>query len=118
MNIAKCALILLFGCLATMLMASPVLAADEPEGSLRQDDRLLLNEIQAARLNLRVSKDYALGLTKYHHDHETEMLGWQVSKSLYFGRQRGEDSGLTLVWHQQNNQVSLSKDGLRLTRRF
>ena len=85
-------------------------------GTAAADDAA--DAFEERRLNLEVSKDYALGLNKYRLDHETEMLGWRVSKSWYFGRQRGEDSGLTLVWQQRNNQVSFSKDGLRLTRRF
>ncbi|MEM7080723.1 MAG: hypothetical protein AAF513_19050 [Pseudomonadota bacterium] len=63
-------------------------------------------------------RSYALGLERYQLDSHTEMLGWQLSDSVYLGRQDGLDSGLTLVWQKQANQVSLSKDGLRLTRRF
>ncbi len=92
--------------------------ADRHEPSYRQDDQLLLSAMNHQRMNLEVGKQYALGLSKHRLDHETEVLGWRVSETLYFGRQRGEDSGLTLVWQQRNNQVSLSKDGLRLTRRF
>lgn len=65
-----------------------------------------------------VDKDYALGLARFDLDAHTEILGWQVADRWYFGRQDGEDSGLTLVWQAEENQVSLSKDGVRLTRRF
>lgn len=65
-----------------------------------------------------IEKDYPLGVKKFYLDHETRIIGWRVHKSVYFGQQKGEDSGLTLVWHQDQNQVSLSKDGLRLTRKF
>lgn len=65
-----------------------------------------------------VGKDYALGINRFDLDEHTEILGWQISKSWYFGRQDGLDSGLTLVWQSDANQVSLSKDGVRLTRRF
>ena len=68
--------------------------------------------------SLTVETDYALGLAKYDLDTHTELLGWQVSERWYFGRQDGEDSGLTLVWQSNTNQVSLSKDGVRLTRRL
>ena len=65
-----------------------------------------------------VDREYALGINRFDLDSHTEILGWQISDSFYFGRQDGVDSGLTLVWQQRANQVSLSKDGLRLTRRF
>ena len=67
---------------------------------------------------VEIAKSYALGLNRYDLDAETELLGWQISDSWYFGRQDGLDSGLTFVYQQQENQVSFSKDGLRLTRRF
>ncbi|MGI9327113.1 MAG: hypothetical protein ACR2PZ_17980 [Pseudomonadales bacterium] len=68
--------------------------------------------------NVRLGKAYALGVNHYHLDHETKVTGWRVGERWFFGRQRGMDSGLTLVWQKQANQVSVSKDGLRLTRRF
>jgi len=73
----------------------------------------------ATALNaIEVSKDYALGINRFNLDGHTEILGWRLNHAWYFGRQDGLDSGLTLVWQQDVNQVSLSKDGLRLTRRF
>ena len=68
----------------------------------------------------QVDDTYALGVDRFDLDDHTEILGWQLSQSWFFGRQDGEDSGLTLVWQAQAsaNQVSLSKDGVRLTRRF
>ena len=68
--------------------------------------------------NVQMGKDYALGIGRFDLDTHTEILGWQISDSWYFGRQDGLDSGLTLVWQSSANQVSFSKDGLRLTRRF
>ncbi len=66
-----------------------------------------------------VGSDYALGINRFDVDSHTEILGWQLSGSVYFGRQDGEDSGLTLVWQRNaRDQLSLSKEGLRLTRRF
>ena len=67
---------------------------------------------------VEMGTDYALGIGRFDLDSHTEILGWQISNSWYFGRQDGLDSGLTLVWQRSANQVSLSKDGLRLTRRF
>ena len=65
-----------------------------------------------------VGKGYALGINRFDLDAHTEILGWQLNHQWYLGRQDGLDSGLTLVWQQNANQVSLSKDGVRLTRRF
>ena len=61
---------------------------------------------------------YPLGVAKFELDHATQMTGWQVADSWYFGRQKGEDSGLTLVWQGGQDQFSFSKEGLRFTRRF
>jgi|TARA_B100000315_G_scaffold118928_1_gene108976 hypothetical protein len=67
---------------------------------------------------LQMEEEYRLGVEKYRLDHETRVTGWQVSENWFFGHQKGEDSGLTLVWQQDREQVSLSKDGVRFTRRF
>lgn len=71
-----------------------------------------------ASSRLEIDKSYALGIANFDLDHETEVTGWQVGERWFFGRQRGLDSGLTLVWQQQSNQVSVSRDGVRFTRRF
>lgn len=65
-----------------------------------------------------VKKNYALNIGRYNLDTHTEIIGWRISDDWYLGRQDGLDSGLTLVWQQSASQVSLSKDGVRLTRRF
>ena len=67
---------------------------------------------------VKIGKDYVLGINRFDLDGHTEILGWQLSDRFYLGRQDGLDSGLTLVWQQAANQVSISKDGVRLTRRF
>ncbi len=68
---------------------------------------------------LEIDEDYALGVDRFALDEHTEIIGWQLSQRWYFGRQDGDDSGLTFVWQQnRKQQVSVSKDGLRLTRRF
>jgi hypothetical protein len=74
--------------------------------------------VSAALGQVEIKKSYALGLNRFDLDAETEMLGWRISNSWYFGRQDGLDSGLTFVYQQEEHQVSVSKDGLRLTRRF
>lgn len=68
--------------------------------------------------SIRAEKSYALGIANYYLDHDTKVTGWRVGERWFFGRQRGMDSGLTLVWQLQANQLSLSKDGVRFTRRF
>ena len=66
-----------------------------------------------------VDEEYALGIDRFDLDRHTEIIGWRLSDRWYFGRQDGLDSGLTFVWQQNDQQqVSVSKDGIRLTRRF
>ena len=74
-------------------------------------------DVSQAR-SFELDQDYALGVSRFDVDTHTEIIGWRLSNSLYFGAQDGEDSGLSFVWQKDVNQVSLSKDGLRLTRRF
>ena len=72
-----------------------------------------------ADFDARLTEGYAWGIDDHRLDQFTKVTGWQVSNNWYFGRQKGEDSGLTLVWQRSAaDQVSLSKDGLRFTRRF
>ena len=61
---------------------------------------------------------YPYGIARYGLDHKTKVTGWRVAKNWFFGRQRGPDSGLTLVWQGKQDQLSFSKDGIRFTRRF
>ncbi len=75
-------------------------------------------EVKRSIYSLPVDTTYALGVDRYDVDAHTEIIGWQLRDNWFFGRQDGLDSGLTLVWQQEESQVSLSKDGLRLTRRF
>ena len=75
-------------------------------------------QVAAAMGGVEVGTDYAWGINRFEIDPHTEIVGWRISDAWYFGRQDGLDSGLTLVWQQSANQVSLSKDGVRLTRRF
>lgn len=66
-----------------------------------------------------IRRSYALGVNRYALNHATRLIGWQVGDGLYFGRAKGEESGIALVWQRRwNQQVSLSNDGLRLTRHF
>lgn len=76
------------------------------------------SEFGSGFTHVHVDTGYVLGVDRFDLDEHTEILGWRLNDSWYFGRQDGEDSGLTLVWQATTNQVSLSKDGVRLTRRF
>ncbi len=67
---------------------------------------------------VEITKSYAMGVHRFNLDTHTELIGWRISNAWYFGRQDGLDSGLTLVWQKSENQLSLSKDGVRITRRF
>lgn len=76
-------------------------------------------EPPSPRINVDLEDQYSLGVMKYRLDRHTRIIGWRVSHTVYFGQQRGDDSGLSLVWQQSaNRQISLSRDGLRLTKRF
>ena len=61
---------------------------------------------------------YLLGITEHRADDYTTITGWRLGDTVYFGSQEGEDSGLSLVWQHDHDQMSISSDGLRFTRRF
>ncbi len=67
---------------------------------------------------IKLESNPLIGITHYQLDHKTKVTGWRVAKGWYFGRQKGEDSGLTLVWQRKQDQLSLSREGIRITRRF
>lgn len=67
---------------------------------------------------IKLESDRLIRITHYKLDHKTKLTGWRVGKEWYFGRQKGEDSGLTLVWQGKQDQLSFSREGIRLTRRF
>lgn len=56
---------------------------------------------------------------RHQLDSGTRLRGWQIGDGVYFGRSKGDTSGVALIWQRsQTQQVSLSGDGLRLTRRL
>ena len=102
-----------------LLLALPLALLANPGFANEMDITYTGNlEVKRSMHSLDVGTNYALGINRYDVDAHTEILGWQIHDNWYFGRQDGLDSGLTLVWQQETSQVSLSKDGLRLTRRF
>ena len=64
-----------------------------------------------------VEPDYALGVNRFDVDGDKRVIGWKLTNSVYFGHQDGI-SGLSLMWQNRASQVSLSKDGVHLERRF
>jgi hypothetical protein len=103
----------------TFALDVPAVGAEAPAGLVMSIGSEFGHTEEDQRLvTMELGKSYAVGIHRFKLDHRTEVLGWRLSEKWYFGRQRGDDSGLTLVWQQQRNQVSLSRDGVRVTHRF
>ena len=61
----------------------------------------------------------AANIGRHQVDQGTRMTGWKFGDDMYFGRSKGDLSGVALIWQRsQTDQVSLSGSGLRLTRRI
>lgn len=108
---------LILGCTQTALAAED----EEPKLILWTDQEVDALRLLDERANpaVQIRSRYVLGVNRYYLNHSTRLIGWQVGESLYFGRAKGEESGLALVWQRRwNQQVSLSNDGIRLTRHF
>lgn len=97
--------------LTSGLLATALLTANVPAvaGEQRYD-----NAPASETLNL----EYASGITRHRLDNHTKVHGWKLSDAWYFGRQRGDEGGLALVWQGNRDQVSITTQGVRLTRRF
>ena len=67
---------------------------------------------------IEVNKAYALGMRRFDADVATEIIGWRLHDARSIDRRDGLDSGLNLVWQRRASHLSLSKEGIRLTRRF
>jgi len=61
---------------------------------------------------------YRFGITELETDDYTKVTGWQLGHSWHFGYKEGKGSGLALVWQGERDQMSISTDGVRFTRRF
>lgn len=58
-------------------------------------------------------------ITRYQLDSGTRVTGWQLRDDVFFGRSKGDLSGVALIWQRsQTDQLSLSGSGLKLTRRI
>ncbi len=113
-HLSKAAKALLF---AAALLALPGVQADEGKTAAAAA------KIEATAVPTThravILKSYPMGITKYELDHATQVTGWQVADRWYFGRARGDDSGLALIWQPKaSQQMSLSSDGVRFTHRF
>lgn len=95
------------------LMPSQVLAEDSATWILptEQDRQQILADVE-------IAQDQISNARRMPADGQTQIHGWQLAKPWDSGRQKGLDSGGTLVWQGAANQLSVSEDGLRLTRRF
>ena len=70
-------------------------------------------------LEVEAAKTYLLGVSEFEADDFTTITGWQLTNSWYIGHQDGEeDSGLSLLWQQERDQMSISSTGIRFTHRF
>ncbi len=104
---------LLVSCAFFALLPSQVLAEDLATWHLaaEQDRQQVLADIE-------IAQDQILDVRRMYPDGHTRIDGWRLAKQWYLGRQKGQDKGVTLLWQGAANQLSVSKDGLRLTRRF
>ena len=58
-------------------------------------------------------------IKRYQLDSGTRVTGWQLRDDVFFGRSKGDLSGVALIWQRsQTDQLSLSGSGLKLTRRI
>ena len=74
-------------------------------------------DYSATRLNL--TRLAGSGLERHRLTDGRSLIGWKLSNTLYFGRAKKEGGTVAVVWEQSSNQrISLSTDGLKLTRRF
>lgn len=72
---------------------------------------------EAPRFDLE--KSFALGIAEHRLDEDTELTGWRLNGSWYFGHEDGgETDGLALVWEGDHEHLSISTDGIRFVRRF
>ena len=65
-----------------------------------------------------MSNVYQFGIDRHELDDYTRVTGWQVADRWYFGKTRGDDSGIGFVWQREADQLSVSTGGIRLIRRF
>jgi hypothetical protein len=94
-------------------MPSQVLAEDSATWYLpvEQDRQQILADVE-------IAQDQILNARRMHADGRTQIDRWRLAKRWYSGSQKRPDSGVTLVWQDAANQLSVSEAGLRLTRRF
>ena len=71
---------------------------------------------ERAATHFRVNSSH---LGRHQVDQGTRMTGWKLRDDVFFGKSKGDLSGVALIWQRsQTDQVSLSGSGLRLTRRI
>ena len=68
--------------------------------------------------SLQFEETFGFDISQYELDDYTEVTGWRLSDRWYFGRQKGVESGLAFIWQDNADQMSISTNGIRFTRRF
>jgi hypothetical protein len=68
--------------------------------------------------SLKLEETFGFDISQYQLDDYTEVTGWRLSDRWYFGRQKGVESSLAFVWQDDADQMSISTNGIRFTRRF
>ena len=61
---------------------------------------------------------YRWGISERETDDFTTVTGWHLGDTWHLGYQDGEESGLSLLWQKEQDQMSISSEGIRFTRRF
>ena len=75
-----------------------------------------LAQAERAASHFRLNSSH---LGRHQIDQGTRMTGWKLGDEVFFGKSKGDLSGVALIWQRsQTDQVSLSGSGLRLTRRI
>jgi hypothetical protein len=107
-----------------LFMLVPAVAMAEPGGESYQSVAGVLGSMdrynvpKTMRRRNSNGEVYVWGVTEHSADDFTRMTGWRISNSLHVGYQQGLDSGLSLLWQGERDQMSVSGDGIRFTRRF
>lgn len=104
-------------CLFGMALGSSLPGIARADESLSWSS-LSLDERQQVVKEMDIEQTRDFGLQRFQPDTHKQIVGWRLTDRWYLGRQQSRDRGVTLVWQASTNQVSLSQEGVRLTRRF
>lgn len=69
--------------------------------------------------DFRLDDTFALGIVERRLDTASELIGWHLNGDWYLGREHGDiDEAMALIWQGDQDQFSISTEGIRFTRRF